>query len=106
MPRPPGPHPAAFAPCKPRSVVVRAQAASSDAEGTSRRAVLGASVALSAAAGVLPQLALPRPAAANTILSADWEQVRVRRRCERAAVIPADRDCWGIGHGLWPAAGG
>ncbi|KAI8470433.1 MAG: photosynthesis system II assembly factor YCF48-domain-containing protein [Monoraphidium minutum] len=63
----------AFGPCKPRSVVVRAQAAA-NADGTSRRSLLGASVALSAAAGVLP-LALPGAAVANTVLSADWEQV-------------------------------
>jgi hypothetical protein len=57
--------------------VVRAQSSSDNAEeGTSRRSLLGASVALSAAAGVLPQLALPTAARANTVLSSDWEQVR------------------------------
>jgi len=60
-------------------VVVRAECSANNAE-TSRRAVLGASaasVALSAAAGVLPQVALPGAARANTVLSADWEQVRL-----------------------------
>ena len=43
--------------------------------------MLSASVALSAAAGVLPQLALPTAARANTVLSADWEQVRGAWSC-------------------------
>jgi hypothetical protein len=53
--------------------VVRAQS-TADADATSRRSLLSASVALSAAAGVLPQLALPDAASANTVLSADWEK--------------------------------
>ena len=73
--RPTPPASAAFGAVRPRTVSVRAQAAADDAAGTSRRSVLGASVALSAAAGMLPQLALPRGARANTVLSADWEQV-------------------------------
>lgn len=73
------PSPAACGPSRPRSVAVRAQAAGSDAEGTSRRAtLLGSAAALSAAAAA-PQLVLPRAARANTVLSADWEQVRMQR---------------------------
>ncbi|GBF88779.1 photosystem II stability assembly factor chloroplastic [Raphidocelis subcapitata] len=67
----------AFRPAKSCSVVVRAQNAASSGEATTRRSLLGASVALSAAAGVLPQLALPGGARANTVLSADWEQVKL-----------------------------
>lgn len=66
--------------------MVRAQA-NVNADGTSRRALLGASVALSAAAGVLPQLALPSAAQANTVLSADWEQVQLTLKDSMAQQI-------------------
>lgn len=73
--------PAAFAPAKPavRAVIVRAsqeqQAAASTTspDALSRRTLLGAGLAV-AGASSLP-LALPSPAAANQVLSADWEQV-------------------------------
>lgn len=55
---------------------IKAQAAASeDAADLTRRAILSSSVALGAAA-VLP-MSVPQPAAANTVLSGDWEQVRI-----------------------------
>jgi hypothetical protein len=69
-------------PLRPRGrCVVRAEAeqqqqqhAAADAAEVSRRQLLGGSVALGAAAGLLP-LATPGAAHANKVLSSDWEQV-------------------------------
>ncbi len=58
-----------------RTVVVRAEAQGSSGAQADRRSVLGAGLAL-AAATTLP-LSLPAPAQANTVLSSDWEEVRI-----------------------------
>lgn len=71
---------------------VRAQAsASEDAADLTRRAILSSSVALGAAA-MLP-MAAPLSAAANTVLSGDWEQVRMlycHATALHVASVPAD----------------
>jgi hypothetical protein len=54
---------------------VRAEAQGSSGAQADRRSVLGAGLAL-AAATTLP-LSLPAPAQANTVLSSDWEEVRI-----------------------------
>jgi hypothetical protein len=62
---------------RPRScVAVRAQAAAeeSGAVELSRRQLISSSIALSAAASLVP-LAAPQPALANKVLSGDWEKV-------------------------------
>lgn len=70
----------AFAPAKPvRAVIVRAssqeqqQQATTSQDALSRRTLLGAGLAVAGASAV--PLSLPSPAAANQVLSADWEQV-------------------------------
>lgn len=53
---------------------VQAAAEESGAAELSRRQLINSSIALGAAASLLP-LAAPQPALANKVLSADWEKV-------------------------------